>query len=86
MTFNIEGYKRNRFYLQDLIQKEQPKLIFLQELWIASHEQQLLSQDFPAYNFHVATPDMFDPTEEAILRPSHTWHGAAMPGTRASNP
>ena len=78
MTFNLEGYKRNRFYLTDLITQHEPKLIFLQELWIAHYEQHQLSQDFPSYHFHVATPDIFDHSEESILLPSHTWHGAAI--------
>ena len=78
MTFNLEGYKRNRFYLKQLLDQEHPKLIFLQELWIAHHEQQLLCQDYPGYHFHVATPDIFDPAEDSILLSSHTWHGAAI--------
>ena len=77
ITFNLEGYKRNRFYLKDLIKQEHPRLIFLQELWISHYEGQLLCQDFPNYQFHVTTPDIFDNSEELILSPSHTWHGAA---------
>jgi hypothetical protein len=78
LSFNIEGYRRNRHYLETLINKESPKLIFLQEIWLAHHDQLLLSRDFPDYSFNISTPDMFDNAEDKIMYHGHVWHGAAV--------
>ena len=32
-TFNVEGYKRNKFYLSNIIKKYKPLICFLQETW-----------------------------------------------------
>ena len=37
-TFNIEGYKRNKFYLSNLIKKHKFMFLFLQEHWLPHHE------------------------------------------------
>ena len=78
LLFNIEGYRRNRLYLQELIEQNKPSLIFLQEVWLASSDQRILSEDFPEYNFLISTPDMFKNSEDIILHSDHVWHGAAV--------
>ena len=65
-------------YLHDLIEQQSPKIIFLQEIWLAASDTQILKEDFPQYNFLVATPDMFEHTEDVILNPNYVWHGAAV--------
>ena len=74
----MEGYTRNRLYLQELIQDLGPKLILLQEIWLAYSDFRVLSQDFPDYNFVISTPDMFENSEEVVLHAGHVWHGAAV--------
>ena len=74
----MEGYRRNRHYLATLIKQIMPKIIFLQEIWLAFHDQSVLSEDFPEYNFQVSTPDMFDNSEDKIMSPGQVWHGAAI--------
>ena len=74
----MEGYKRNRYYLDTLVIQESPRLIFLQEVWLAHHEEEVLNKDFPNYNFKIATPDMFDHSEDKINCPGQVWHGAAI--------
>ena len=74
----MEGYRRNRHYLANLIKLVMPKVIFLQEIWLAFHDQRVLSEDFPQYNFQVSTPDMFDNSEDKIMSPGQVWHGAAV--------
>ena len=76
--FNLEGYKRNRFYLQTLINQQNPKIILLQEIWLGLSDKQILSEDFPNYKFQVSTPDMFENSEDLVFNPGHVWHGAAV--------
>jgi exonuclease III len=78
LSFNIEGYKRNRHYLATLIQQQNPAIIFLQELWLPYEDQILLEQDFPDYNFLLASPDMFEHSEDKILSGGMVWQGAAI--------
>ena len=84
LSFNIEGFSRNRHYLGALL-KEKPKIVFLQEIWLAHHDQSKLCRDFPEYNFHVATPDMFIQNEDKIQNPQYAWHGATVAWHRDIN-
>ena len=86
LCFNIEGYTRNKNYLTTLLKKETPKIIFIQELWLAYADQKILSEDFPDYDFHVSTPDMFENSEDLILQAGHTWHGTAIAWHRDLQP
>jgi hypothetical protein len=61
-----------------MIFQNQPKIIFLQEIWLSYHEEELLKQEFPSYNFQISTPDMFDSNEDKILKSGQTWHGVAV--------
>ena len=68
LTFNIEGYKRNKFYLTKLIKELNPIFIFLQEHWLPYNEvNSKLVTEFPGYNFLCTASDMFTPTEELML-------------------
>ena len=46
LTFNIEGYKCNRFYLSNIVKKYKPLFINLQETWLPSHEAHIIGNDF----------------------------------------
>ena len=79
LTFNIEGYNRNNFYLAQLLKEYECIFIFLQEHWLPHHEaENKLSTDFKLYNFHTTSSDMFLPTEDLLLRSGPTWHGTAI--------
>ena len=77
-TFNVEGYKRNKFYLSTIIQKYCPLFVFLQEFWLPFHESNKLSNDFDDYNFLTTAADMFTATEDLILQSGPVWHGTAL--------
>ena len=77
---------RNKHYLHHLIKQETPRIIFLQEIWLAAHDQTLLEREFPEYNFQIATPDIFENCEDKISNPGHTWHGAAIAWHRDLHP
>ena len=78
LSFNIEGLKRNKNYLSSIIDQYQPKIVFLQEIWLPYHEATLLKQYLPSYNFKISTPDMFSSNEDKILKPGQVWHGVAV--------
>ena len=61
-----------------LLNENEPKIIFLQELWLPYHDQSVLDNYFPDYNFKIATPDMFLPAEDRLLHSGQVWHGAAV--------
>ena len=77
-VFNIEGYKRNKFYLSKLVRDYDPLFIFLQETWLPHHEINLLINDFKDYNFHTTTADMFEYTEDILMKSGPTWHGTTV--------
>ena len=81
----MEGFKRNKKYLSDLLLSEKPQFLFLQEIWLPFHEQKSLSEYLPEYSFKVSTPDMFLLPEDLLQRPSHGWHGAAIGWRKDSN-
>ena len=66
LSFNIEGYQRNKHYLSQLIKDFSSQILLLQELWIPSGEICNLENDIPKMNFHVSTPDMFLHNEDKL--------------------
>ena len=78
MTFNIEGFFRNNFYLTSLIQNISPKLIFLQEIWAPYSLEASMDKMYPDYSIQISTPDMFTPPEDLLTSTGHTWHGSAI--------
>ena len=79
LTFNIEGYKRNKFYLTNLIKEFNPIFLFLQEHWLPYNEVDTKQvTDFPGYNFLCTASDMFIPTVELMLTQGPTWHGTTI--------
>ena len=78
ITLNIEGYKRNKFYLSQLMKKNL-LFIFLQEHWLPHHvASDKLSSDFSCFKFLTTSSDMFLPPEDLILRSGPVWHGTAL--------
>jgi hypothetical protein len=77
LSFNVEGFKRNRHYLSSLLLKK-PKLVFLQEIWLPYHDKNTLNQYFPDYTFQISAPDMFQHPEDQLSKSSHSWHGVAI--------
>ena len=78
MTFNIEGFHRNNYYLSQLLDTLAPKIIFLQEIWVPYSEESGMNKIFPDYSIQISTPDMFIPAEDKLGSPDHTWHGSAV--------
>ena len=77
MTHNIEGYRRNKFYLSQLIAKYEFRLLFLQEHWLTQEEATtIVSKDFVNYRFHSSSSDSFVEIEEMLLHSGPTWHGS----------
>ena len=79
LTFNLEGFKRNKFYLSKLLNEYNPFLIFIQEHWLPHFDAKVkFATDFPGYNFSVTSSDIFTPAEDKMLEKGPTWHGAAI--------
>ena len=79
LTFNLEGYKRNKFYLSTLVKQYNPLFLFLQEHWLPYCEvDSKLVSDFPTYKFLSTASDMFTPAEELMLTPGTAWHGTTI--------
>ena len=78
ITFNIEGFHRNCFYLTQLLTRHSPKLLFLQEIWVPYSSEQSLNEIFADYSLQICTPDQFTNPEDRLSNPDHTWHGAAV--------
>jgi len=78
VTFNIEGFKRNKFYLTSSIKKYNPLVLFLQEDWLAYHETDSLKHEFTAYNFHSTASDMFSDPEDLLFASGCAWHGVTI--------
>ena len=75
----MEGYRRNRFYLSELLTTYKPLFIFIQEHWLPEHlSHENFSNDFQSYNFLTTSADMFTPVEERILNSGPIWHGTAL--------
>ena len=79
MSYNIEGFNRNKFYLAKLVNKYSPIFIFIQEHWLPYHDaESKLSKDFSNYSFLVTSSDMFIHPEDKILQNGPIWHGKAL--------
>ena len=64
--------------MSNLVKVYNPLFIFLQEHWLPHNEVNILRTDFPGYNFHSTSSDMFIPTEELLLTTGAIWHGTAI--------
>ena len=78
MTFNLEGFSRNKFYLTKLLDSISPKLLFLQETWASFSQENEMRQCIPGYNIQISSSDMFTAPEDLLCSTGHTWHGAAL--------
>ena len=78
LCFNIEGFNRNKHYFSDILNQVNPKIVFLQEIWLPYHDQRLMNNMFPDYHFWISTPDMFLHNEDKLLQSGQVWHGAAI--------
>ena len=61
-----------------MIQKFKPLFIFLQETWLPDHEANILANDFKDYDFITTSADMFEHTDDLVLKPGPVWHGTAL--------
>ena len=79
ICLNIEGYRRNVYYLNSLVRKYQPIFIFIQEHWLPHYQaEKKLSDDFPLYSFSTSSSDMFLNAEEKMIDSGAAWHGTAI--------
>ena len=78
MTFNVEGFYRNNFYLSRLLNTICPKIVFLQEIWTPFSAEHAMSQMLPDYNLQISTPDMFCSPEDKLSQYDHIRHGATI--------
>ena len=79
LTYNIEGYKRNKFYLSSLIKQFNPLYLFIQEHWLPFSEvDSQLHHDFSNYRFLSTASDMFTPAEDLMLTPGTAWQGTTI--------
>ena len=78
LTYNVEGYKRNKFYLSKIVKQYSPLFLFLQEHWLSNHECHKIANDFQDYCFLSTSSDMFTPIEDLILQSGPVWHGTAI--------
>ena len=79
LTYNIEGYKRNKFYLTSLIKQFNPLYLFIQEHWLPYSEvDSQLHHDFSDYRFLSTSSDMFTPVEDLMLTPGTAWQGTTI--------
>ena len=78
ITLNVEGFYRNQFYLNTLLNSLTPKLIFIQEIWVPYHQENAMNNVFPEYSVLISTPDMFTPSEDLLSNMGPSWHGSAI--------
>ena len=78
LSFNIEGFLRNRHYLSQLLKSSPVKIIFLQEIWLPYSEQTIVDTFHPNYSFKIATPDMLQFPEDLLANHGPVWHGVAI--------
>ena len=55
-----------------------PKLLFLQEIWLPYDAEKQINEEFSEFTFQISTPDMFMNPEDKLNRPDHVWHGSAI--------
>ena len=61
-TWNIEGYARNKFNLQQLVKTEQPSFIFLSEPWLHLADAPLATDQITcSYSYFLNSEDRHDP-------------------------
>ena len=61
MTWNIEGFSRNKYNLSYLVDKEDPSLIFLSEPWLHLPDAPLATEQLESvYNFYLNSEDRHD--------------------------
>ena len=85
LSLNLEGFKRNKFYLSELLLDKKSQIVFLQELWLPYSDQNLLHLSLPEYSFNISTPDMFENPEDVLGKQAHIWHGVAIGWRRDIN-
>ena len=76
----MEGYKRNKFYLNSVIESYD-KILFLciQEHWLSNYEaNENFSNDFTQFNFITTSSDIFLEPEEIMLNSGPIWHGTSL--------
>ena len=56
----------------------QPKILFLQEIWVSYHAEASLNSIMQDYSIQISTPDQYIPVEDKLSNNDHTWHGAAV--------
>ena len=79
LTYNIEGYKRNKFYLASLVKEFNPLFLFLQEHWLPYSEvDDKFHSDFSSYKFLSTASDMFTPVEDLMLTGGTAWQGTTI--------
>ena len=74
----MEGSRRNKRCLKNLLLQQIPKVVFLQEIWIPYHDGRILNDFLPDYSFSIATPDMFLNNEDKLMLKGPVWHGCAI--------
>ena len=75
---NIEGFKRNGFYLSKVLRELVPDIVFLQEIWLPYSEEPQLKNFSPEYDFTISSPDKFQDLEDHLSKPTHIWYGVAV--------
>ena len=60
LSFNVEGFRRNRHYLSHLLCNSKPKIVFLQEIWLPYSDQNTLNSYHPDYSFKISTLTCFN--------------------------
>ena len=77
--FNLEGLKRNKFYLSNLVSEYKPLFLFIQEHWLPYHDASYkFDTNFDGYEFLATSSDMFTPVEDRMLESGPIWHGTAL--------
>ena len=60
LTWNIEGFSRNKFNLAHLVKREEPSLIFLSEPWLHLSDAPLAEDLQMLYNYYLKSEDCHD--------------------------
>ena len=76
MCFNMEGYTRNKYFLQNTIDTYDNILfVFVQEHWLSTSESSIkFHQDFPSFKFLTTSSDMFNQPEDLLFSAGPIWH------------
>ena len=78
MSFNIEGYQRNKYYLSGIIRDYKPVFVCLQEHWLPDYQTEIIQNEFSNYNFITTASNMFGNAEDKLLENGPVWHGTAL--------